>query len=253
VNDRRRGLENWYRRLLVAYPAGHRRQYGQEMLGVMLADANERGQRRPSLRESLDLLSGGLKIRARRRPTLSFRTPSWRDALAVVSLIGPLILLANTAMTLNMITAELIPEPYPRSFPWGEFALDAPRWLGWPVVLALAFWGGPFIRRCAKLAAAALAIDAVYQQSLFVGRSGFEATAAGSGFVMLYLVAAVALAASPGTRHGLTVLGRVGGRLMLTAAATGFFCEVFAPVENAWDLNHWNSMNPWYSWRGDSS
>ncbi len=218
-------LERWYRRLLVAYPAGHRRRYGQEMLDVLLADANERGQRRPSLRESADLLSGGLRIRARRL-TPSFRTPPWRDALAVVSLVGPLILLASSTLMLNNVVEELIAVGQGR-LPLGQGALHAARLFGWPVALILAFWGRRLPGRSVNLAGALLAIDAIYETCLSVERSGFEVVGIYSGFAMLYLVSALALAASPGPRRGLAVLGRGSGGLMLATAAIGLFGDLW--------------------------
>jgi hypothetical protein len=222
VNGR---LERWYRRLLVAYPAGHRRRYGQEMLDVLLADANERGQRRPSLRESADLLSGGLRIRARRL-TPSFRTPPWRDALAVVSLVGPLIFLAISTMLLNNVVEELIAVGQGR-FSLGQAAPDAARLFAWPVALTLAFWGRRLPARCARLAGAMLAIDLIYQTCLSVERGGFEEIAIDSGLVMLYLLSALALAAPPGPRRGLAVLGRGSGGLIVVASAIGLFGDLW--------------------------
>jgi hypothetical protein len=42
-------LENRYRRLLALFPRDHRLLYEEEMIGVLMADA-ESGQGRPSLR-----------------------------------------------------------------------------------------------------------------------------------------------------------------------------------------------------------
>ncbi len=57
-------LERRYRRLLAWYPAGHRRAYGEEMIGVLMAAAPG-GARRPGLAGAADLVRGGLRARFR--------------------------------------------------------------------------------------------------------------------------------------------------------------------------------------------
>lgn len=84
-------LERRYRRLLTWFPAGHRRVYGEEMIGVLLASAPA-GQRRPGRAEILDLVGGGLRARLRRVRT-GEGDPAWRDALAVFSVVAPVVLL----------------------------------------------------------------------------------------------------------------------------------------------------------------
>jgi hypothetical protein len=88
------GLEACYRRLMRWYPADHRAVHGEEMLGVLMAAA-EPGRDRPGLSESADLLAGAARIRLRPGRALSDRN-GWRDALAVYSLAGPVLLLAAT-------------------------------------------------------------------------------------------------------------------------------------------------------------
>jgi hypothetical protein len=87
------GLEARYRRLLQWYPADHRAAHRDEMLGVLMAAA-EPGRDRPRLRESADLLTGAVRIRLRPGSALSDGN-GWRDALAVYSLAGPVLLLAS--------------------------------------------------------------------------------------------------------------------------------------------------------------
>ena len=84
-------LERCYRRLLSWYPAGHRRAYGEEMIGVLLASAPP-GRNRPDKAEVLDLIGGGLRARLRRSRT-GEGNPAWRDALAVFSVVAPVVLL----------------------------------------------------------------------------------------------------------------------------------------------------------------
>src|SRR5262249_60972045 len=59
-------LERSYQRLLAWYPRGFRREYGQEVLAVLLAGARP-GQRRPGLAEAVNLILSGLGARLRRR------------------------------------------------------------------------------------------------------------------------------------------------------------------------------------------
>lgn len=57
-------LERHYRRLLSWYPEAFRREYEDEILGVLLAGARDR-QRRPGAMDSLDLAMNGLSMRLR--------------------------------------------------------------------------------------------------------------------------------------------------------------------------------------------
>jgi hypothetical protein len=88
-------LESRYRTLLRVYPAGHRRAYGREMLGVLMEGARPE-QRFPSPAEIADLLRAGLAARLRAVPG-ELRGTGWRDAAAVVGLIAALTLTAIPA------------------------------------------------------------------------------------------------------------------------------------------------------------
>ena len=57
-------LERSYRRLLAWYPRAFRREYGPEIVAVLMACACD-GQRRPGLAESADLIRSGLRMRLR--------------------------------------------------------------------------------------------------------------------------------------------------------------------------------------------
>jgi hypothetical protein len=59
-----RDLADRYRRLLAWYPRDHRERHGEEMLGVLLAGAEDRT--RPSRKETADLLLGALRLHLRR-------------------------------------------------------------------------------------------------------------------------------------------------------------------------------------------
>src|SRR4029077_2423637 len=106
-------MEKRYRRLLALYPKDHRREHAEEMGGVLLAADGDTQVRAPrpvawALRfgqrtaDSADLIGGALRIRGRmalnrlrRTHWLSWtvRDQRWSDALAVVSVVAPLLLL----------------------------------------------------------------------------------------------------------------------------------------------------------------
>src|SRR5215472_13902374 len=85
------GLEGGYRRLLRWYPPSYRKRHGDEILGVLMAAAQP-GQRRSGARESLDLLWSALKIRIRMTLRGADNQP-WADALALVGVLLPLLML----------------------------------------------------------------------------------------------------------------------------------------------------------------
>jgi hypothetical protein len=82
-------LERRYRALLLWYPAAHRSIYGDEMLGVLMAAASARHQSHPGPAETLNLVGSGL--RARLRAIGTGTDPAWRDALAIYSLVAPIL------------------------------------------------------------------------------------------------------------------------------------------------------------------
>ena len=91
-------LERRYRRLLGCYPPAHRELHREEMLGVLLAAARS-GQRTPGLRETVNLAACGLVIRVRRIPGW-LAADAGQDALAVVSLIAPAVVVILIALEL---------------------------------------------------------------------------------------------------------------------------------------------------------
>ncbi len=108
-------MERRYRRLLALYPKDHRREHAEEMVGVLLAvaAADDAQVRTPkpvawALRfaehtaDSADLVAGALRIRGRMALnrigragwfSRTARDQRWSDALAVVSVVAPLLLL----------------------------------------------------------------------------------------------------------------------------------------------------------------
>ena len=111
---RQHRLEKRYRRLLALYPQDHRREHAEEMVGVLLASAAADARYRagtPATRvlqagqhaaDCADLIAGACRIRSRmllnrirksRWFSSTVRDPRWSDALAVVSVVAPLLLL----------------------------------------------------------------------------------------------------------------------------------------------------------------
>jgi hypothetical protein len=87
-------LERRYRRLLAFYPARYRRVHEEEMLAVLLT-APPAGKRRPGLTEAADLIAGALRVWC--QPSRG-GTAGWRRALALISAVTLLGLLAGIAV-----------------------------------------------------------------------------------------------------------------------------------------------------------
>jgi hypothetical protein len=84
-------LERRYRRLLAWFPAEHRRVYGEEMIGVLLASAPD-GQDRPAPGEITNLMSSGLRTRLRNWTGIDRVDSRWADALAAFSVAAPILM-----------------------------------------------------------------------------------------------------------------------------------------------------------------
>jgi hypothetical protein len=215
------GLEARYLRLLRWYPADHRAVHRDEMLGVLMAAA-EPGRDRPGLGESADLLVGAARIRFRPGHALSDRN-GWRDALAVYSLAGPVLMLAAAIMAwlaalvwsvlghaaglgLQLDVADGAYENLSAAHP----VIATVIWLllvGQAVVAVLALAG---LRRCAAVAAA---LYVLYFGAYFVIEATFPGDYLGIEVSMPLLLVAplttlVALLASDGPRRGLQLMRR---------------------------------------------
>ena len=189
-------LERGYRRLLACYPAAHRRVHEEEMLAVLMTQAPA-GTRRPGIAETADLLLGALRVRC--QPPTGAAEPGWRDALAVLSIILPVLILLTSAVSEARL---LVSSPAP-----GAFAYGFPRWLipGLvpPLALAAAALLALWMRRAAALAAAGLLILLV---SGLASRQGVS-LAVGDDYLFLAVALEIAaLLASPGPRRGLQIL-----------------------------------------------
>jgi hypothetical protein len=203
-------LERGYRRLLFLYPAQYRRVHEEEMLAVLMTAAPG-GKRRPGIGEAADLILGALRVRCQPQRDAG---PAWRDALAVLSVILPVILLLiDMAQETQMLLS--FPGPGPFSYGFPLWALEQPAAPSVLVVLVLLR-----LRRAALAAAAMLVWVAVLGGGTFV-----YGTAGASLFLALGLEI-VALTASPGPRRGLQILTWKHGALIviatLAAATTSY-------------------------------
>ncbi len=101
-------LERWYRRMLAWFPAEHRRVYGEEMVGVLLASASE-GRSRPAPAEVIDLAVGGLRTRLRTWFRATHIDPVWRDALSAFSITAPALMFLYVSFQLyNVLRLDRI-------------------------------------------------------------------------------------------------------------------------------------------------
>jgi hypothetical protein len=187
-------LERRYRRLLAWYPAGHRRDHEEEMLGVLLAAARS-GQRRPALADSVNLLWGALRIRVRTRSAPP--DPRWRDALAVCSVVAPLLLLGVVAGAVFSLAADHLG----LIVSLGTIIPAHPVVLGPVVLMALVLLR---LRRLAALAA----LVATAGLSFYAVRASAYGSAGYMFWVVLGALETAALVCSPGPRRGLDLLGR---------------------------------------------
>ncbi|GAB1513379.1 hypothetical protein [Actinophytocola sp. KF-1] len=195
-------LADRYRRLLRWYPRDHRERHGEEMLGVLLAGAGERT--RPTRAETADLLRGALRLHARR---VAGAGVDHRDVFAIVSLLGPLMMLAGAAPVLDRLAAWVRVGSRTMASP------DAPFWAVWFVVAVLTLFR---MRRSAAVGAWIGSFGLL--PGPLLGRASFyDEVLVNAGWLLLGVLVAAALTFSPGPdRGGELVPGR---RVVLLAAA----------------------------------
>ena len=224
-------MENWYRRLLTLYPKDHRREHAEEMVGVLLAAAGQgrapaaglagRAQRLGQhAADSADLIGGALRIRGRmtlnrvkriRWPAWTVRDERWSDALAVVSVVAPLLLLVAALTEFRIpqaVASSLTGHPHWRLSETLTLA-DLPMAAGAPGVIVLAFLR---LRRLAGLGALATAVGQIAAGAI-PAAAGYASPAV-AFTVLLSGTAAAALLLSPGPDRGLALLTRSGTALV---------------------------------------
>jgi hypothetical protein len=212
------GLERRYRRLLSWYPRDHRERHGEEMIAVLMSGSGDRA--RPTARESADLLWAAVRLHLRRVVAADGGVDP-RDVLAIVSLLGPVALLAGATTGLHEI-AWFVKAGAFGEMPWSTQFPDAPVWVLWGVVAVLALRG---LRRTAAVLA-------------WVATAGFLALAVflpfqhwwigvDAGWILLGLLTSVALTFTPGPARGREL---VGGRGIVVMAVTVVVAVVLGVV-----------------------
>ena len=243
AEHRRNRLEKRYRRLLALYPRDHRREHAEEMVGVLLAvaaqdvaarDASPRA-RQPidaavrlgrDIADGTDLVAGAARIHGRMalsriRPrwfTRLVRDPRWSDALAVLSVVAPLLLLVAALADFGI--PQAVASAAAGHHDWRITATyevsDLPLMVGAPVVAALAYLR---LRRLAGMAALTTGIGqlAVGVPGSALAFRGYSSPAV-AFTVLLAGTAAAALLLSPGPARGLDLLTWWGAALVTMGA-----------------------------------
>jgi DUF1707 SHOCT-like domain len=199
----RGGLERGYRRLLACYPAAYRRVHEEEMLAVLMTAAPD-GKRRPGIAETADLIWGALRVRC--QPSRNGAEPAWRDALAVVSILLPLIVFITTAVQVAAALPVIL-DSAPNAF-----SNMLPLWLLYQFTGPLALLALSLLRRqrTATRATVALLIGLAYLAILSYRAGGPDpgqvSTIAGPYILLALGLQIAAVTASPGPRRGLQLV-----------------------------------------------
>jgi hypothetical protein len=206
---------------LALYPWAYRREHEEEMLAVLLEGARP-GQEFPRVVEILDLIWGALRMRLQ----LGQRYPGniGSDALAVFSLLAPLILAGPVLVTLalHLVHGPSAPDPhFQEHFPgysrmlFARIAAAHGVNLGAEGQLAVAI---AVVLRLRRVALALIAV--VLAVWIFDPRYGFTPEDVFGGFFLAcYVLEATALIASPGPRRGLQLMSWKSGAVLAGAAA----------------------------------
>jgi hypothetical protein len=143
--------ENRYRLLLELYPADFRREYADEMVGVLMADP------RPVRKHAVSLMVGA--VAARIRSTLD--GPEWRRAAYAVQLFGAILLCAVALRRLMMDGAAAMVLAAADVPPVDVF--DVVRVVAWAVVLVAALAGLRVLSAPAALAGLIVEVAAAFR------------------------------------------------------------------------------------------
>ena len=102
-------LENRYRLLLTLYPRAHRREYGEEMLSVLIAGSGP-SRRLPALLDIVDIARSAAAMHWRLSP---WRSEAWQRAALIVQVFGAILLLSVDLRRLALSLAAAIDYPPP--------------------------------------------------------------------------------------------------------------------------------------------
>jgi hypothetical protein len=222
--------EEHYRRLLALYPSDHRRQHGEEMLGVLLA-ANG------GWRDDVNLVGGAVALHTRRALNLDGGVPL-RDVMAIVSLLGPVVLLAGAAPDLHDVLYSIKTGGLLVTVPQ-QHVPDWPVWAAWLVATALTLVG-------ARRPAAAIAWVACVAHLVIISAMpvGYAAHYESIGLLLLGVFSATALTWSAGPARGRELVGRRGVQLAFAGVALTAVLLVVTPSSHA--VGFWAyQLGPW--------
>jgi hypothetical protein len=220
VRGGQRQLERRYRRLLACYPADHRRAHGQEMLDVLMTGARA-GQRSPGLAESADLIRGAVRVRI--RPGAS-ADPGWREALALLSVILPLVMVVDTVAAVALYQSENVL--------FDPLALAAGL-IGQGQLLVAILVLSRLRRVAATVSVGLLAWYAVIAAT-GLGASAYAPQSSLMLYFFLFGLEAVALVASPGPRRGLQLLTWRRSPLLLVAGVAAAIVQTSVSFHRGW-------------------
>jgi hypothetical protein len=236
-------LERRYLRLLRCYPPSHRAFHREEMLGVLLATARP-GQRTPGLGQAVNLAACGLAIRVRRIPGW-LAADAGQDALAVVSLIAPAVVLILLALGRGAMDATAGTRvPFWTLLPVLPSLGESVVVLAWLAVVLLGLTG----RRGAAAVIAAISLTLAWlavltasvQPSGALSQGLFQFVGTVDVPVVLASLAACSLALSPGPLRGLAIVGWRRACLMIAGLAAGFgfpsIVQLVHPAARSGDL-----------------
>ena len=225
--------EKHYRRLLALYPRDHRERHGEEMLGVLLAADSD-------WRDDVNLVRGAIALHTRRVFNLDRGVPL-RDVLAIVSLLGPIVLLISAVPDLRDLAAQiksnglLVTIPHPQPSGW-------PVWSAWTAVAVLALSGAYRLAR-----AVAWVACAVHFMTISNIRVSYAANYETIGLLLLGVCTAIALTWSPGPAHGRELVGRRGIRFAFAGVAVSAVLLVFV-TPSLYSVGFWAfELGPWLS------
>jgi hypothetical protein len=207
-------LERRYRRLLALYPRDHRDQHGEEMLDVLVAAGGDRT--RPGWKDVADLVWGAFRLHLRRMVSGGV---DLRDVLAIVSLLGPVAVLAGVTESRYVFERWVqVGASWDMSL-WQQ-NLDALVWVVWLAVAVLVSF-----RRRVAAAVGAWVGTIGFVLAATVSEQAWLWASAGSGSVLLGALTAVALTLSPGPARGRELAGREPVLVMSAAVVVAVTIE----------------------------
>jgi hypothetical protein len=194
------------------------------MLGVLLAAARP-GQRAPGLGQAVNLAACGLVIRVRRIPGW-LAADAGQDALAVVSLIAPAVVVILLALGRGAMDATAAARvPFWTLLPVLPSLGESVVVLAWLAVVLLGLTGcrgAAAVIAAISLTLAWLAVlTASVQQSGDLSQGLFQFLGTVDVPVVLASLAACSLAFSAGPRRGLAIAGRRQAWLMIAVLSVG--------------------------------